>query len=222
MRDIVESKGGEIVAEIYVPLQADQAILAPVISEILRLQPDAVFSTVIGKPAQQFYRMYADAGIDRRKRPIASLTMAESEIRLIGPEKCSGHILGAPYFQTIEGDLNQKFVEAYKKRYGGDATTSVWSQPAYVQIHLFARALERAASLDTHKISEAILLEEIQGPDGKVRFDSETRHMWLTPRIGIARDDGLFDIVWEAPGPVRPDPYLATSRFDEVWLEDKL
>ena len=31
--------------------------------------------------------------------------------------------------------------------------------------------------------------------------------------------DGLFDIVWQAPGPIRPDPYLSNSRFEDVWLE---
>jgi branched-chain amino acid transport system substrate-binding protein len=218
MRDLIESKGGEAVAERYVPLEAEADLLAPIIKEILHLRPDAVFSTVIGRPAQAFYRMYADAGIDRRDCPIASLTMAESEIQKIGPDKCSGHILAATYFQTIRNDTNQKFVAAYKGRYGATATTSVWSQPAYAQFHLFARALARTGSMDTDKLSRAILWEDFHAPEGKLSFDSETRHLWLTPRIGIAREDGLFDVEWEARGPVRPDPYLATSSFEENWL----
>jgi urea transport system substrate-binding protein len=220
MRDVIEAKGGEVVAELYVPLAEDPESLARVITEIQHLRPDAVFSTLIGKPAQQFYHMYADAEVDRRKCPIASLTMAESEIRTIGADKCAGHILSAGYFQSLKGDTNKQFVRSFKKRFGEQATTSVWSQPAYVQMHLFARALTRAGSLDTHRISQAILQEEFEGPDGKARFDPETRHIWLTPRIGVAGEDGQFDVVWEAPGPVRPDPYLATSRFEDVWIQE--
>ncbi len=110
--------------------------------------------------------MYAEAGIDRTRNPIASLTMAETEIREIGPQICTGHILSATYFQTVEGSSNERFVEAFKRRFGRDMTTSVWSQPAYAQVHLLARALERAGSLETHRISEEILAEDYLAPRG--------------------------------------------------------
>ncbi len=104
MRGLIESKGGEIVAEHYMPVDAGSGLLEPILQDILRRKPDAVFSTVIGRSAQLFYRMYADAGIDRKRMPIASLTMAESEIQAIGAEHCSGHVLGATYFQSLPGN----------------------------------------------------------------------------------------------------------------------
>ncbi|CAN7571577.1 transporter substrate-binding domain-containing protein [Rhizobium sp. LjRoot30] len=219
MRDILEAKGGKVVSERYIPLHADNETLEKVLADIVRQKPDAIFSTIIGRPAQQFYRMYAEAGIDRRRCPIASLTMAETEIREIGANLCTGHILSATYFQTVEGGANDRFVQAYKSRFGSELTTSVWSQPAYAQVHLFARALERAGSLETHRISEEILLEDFAAPEGRISFDSDTRHLWLHSRIGVAREDGLFHIAWQAPGPIRPDPYLTASRFEDAWLE---
>jgi branched-chain amino acid transport system substrate-binding protein len=42
----------------------------------------------------------------------------------------------------------------------------------------------------------------------------------LTPGIGVARPDGQFEIVWRSKVPVRPDPYLADSRFESSWLQD--
>lgn len=112
MRDLIESKGGEVVAERYIPIDAGAEELTALIDEIERLQPDAVFSTVIGTTAQKFYTMYDARGIDRSRCPVASLTMAETEIRAIGWEKCTGHILAASYFQTIASDANRKFVAA--------------------------------------------------------------------------------------------------------------
>lgn len=219
MREIIESKGGQIVAEHYFPLDVDEPALRAAVADISRAAPDAVFSTLIGRPAQTLYRLYAQVGMDPRRCPIASLTMAETEIREIGVTHCHGHILSASYFQTIEGEQNREFVRAYKGRFGPEATTSVWSQPAYAQVHLFARALAKTGSLDTHRISQALLGEELNAPDGRISVDSETRHLWLTPRIGVARADGLFDIVWQAPGPVRPDPYLTSSRIEDIWME---
>lgn len=220
MRDIIEAKGGEVVRERYVPLDADEATLRSIISDIAKLQPNAIFSTMIGRSAQQFYRMYAETGINRSEVPIASLTMAETEIREIGAEFCTGHILSATYFQTVEGDANERFVAALKARFGRDSTASVCSQAAYMQVHLFARALARTGSLESHSISDQVLAEDLDAPEGHVSFDTQTRHLWLRPRIGTVRTDGLFDIVWQASAPVRPDPYLIASRIEDVWLEN--
>jgi urea transport system substrate-binding protein len=96
MRDVIESKGGQVVAERYVPLDAGKDDLEPIVAEILRLKPTAIFSTVIGKPAQQFYRLYDEAGIDRAEIPIASLTMAESEIRASGQTNVPDTFLRRP------------------------------------------------------------------------------------------------------------------------------
>jgi branched-chain amino acid transport system substrate-binding protein len=41
----------------------------------------------------------------------------------------------------------------------------------------------------------------------------------LTPRIGVCREDGRFDIVWESDEPVKPDPYLTAFGLDEFWLK---
>ena len=220
MRDLIEAKGGEIVAEDYLPLGAGASEEMSVIREIERIRPDAVFSTLVGTSAQAFYTLYHAAGIDRAACPIASLTMAEGEIARIGPEKCTGHILAASYFQTLESAVNRAFVASYKARYGAEATTSVWSEPAYNQVHLFARALERVGALDTRRIGQEVLGEEFEAPGGPIHVDADTRHSWLTPRIGVARADGLFDIVWEGAGLVRPDPYLATTRFEEPSLRE--
>lgn len=218
MRDLIESKGGEVVAERYIPLDAGTAELEALVDEIERVKPNAVFSTVIGTTAREFYSLYAARGIDRSLCPIASLTMAESEIASIGWQKCTGHILAASYFQSIDSVVNRQFVRAYQTRFGADRNTSVWSQPAYVQVHLFAKALARVGSMDSSKLAAAMLQEEMDAPEGKLFFDENTRHIWVTPRIGVLGQDGLFEIVWEAPTAVRPDPYLVTSRFDETWL----
>ncbi len=217
MRDILEAKGAQVVGEAYMPLDASEAEVHAVMGQIRSWQCDAIFSTVIGGPARLLYRLYAEAGIDTQSRPIASLTMAETEIAQIGPEYCQGHLLSTSYFQTIDSPENQRFVAAYQARYGAEFTTSIWSQTAYLQIYLLADALEKAGSLEPSALSNHLLGRNFLAPEGMVSIDRENRHLWVTPRIGVARADGLFDVVWQATGPVRPDPYLATVRFDEVW-----
>ncbi|WP_407521314.1 transporter substrate-binding domain-containing protein [Methylobacterium oryzisoli] len=222
MRDLIETKGGTIVGEVYAPLDADDEAHRAMVAEIRRADPDAVFSTVVGRGAERLYRAYAAAGIDRARCPIASLTLAEGQIREIGPGDCAGHVLAAHYFERLDSDQNRRFVSAFQARFGAERPTSMWSESAYAQVHLFARALAETGTLDAERLSAAAMRQRYVAPEGELAFDGETRHIWLTPGIGVARADGQFDVVWRARRPVRPDPYLAWSRFEMNWLEEGL
>lgn len=217
MRDVVEQHGGEILDEIYLPIDAGPAALNDVLQDIRAVRPDVVFSTLVGESARCFYGLYADQGLDAARMPIASLSMAEEEIRLIGPERCVGHITAATYFQSLSNPQNAHFLELWRRRFG-DRPTSTWSEMAYTQVHLFARALQRTGSLDTRRLVEAVRTVRFDSPEGPVSVDPDNNHCVLTPRIGVCRADGQFDVVWESSEPVKPDPYLSTFGFSEFWL----
>ena len=217
MRDIIESRGGTVVGEVYVPLDVGDDALRALVADIVRQRPDAVFSTVVGRGARRLYRLYAEAGIDRARRPIASLTLAEGEIAAIGPHLCDGHLLAATYFGTLGTPASLRFAAAFRTRFGDGHPPSMWSQTAYAQAHLFARALAEAGTLDARRLGEAALRTGFTAPEGDLAFDAENRHLWLTPGIGVARADGQFDVLWRAEAPVRPDPWLASTRFETAW-----
>lgn len=218
IRDIVEDHGGEVVDEVYLPSDADPASLKTVIDEIQSVGPDVVFSTLIGRGARTFYKLYRERGFDPTRHPIASLTMTEGEIRMIGPELCGGHIVSASYVNTLDNESNRRYLNAWRARFG-DEPASMWSEMAYNQVHLFARALARAQTLDTARLVEAVHEVEFDSPEGLLRIDPGNNHAVLTPRIAICRSDGRFDVVWESRGPVKPDPYLTAYGLAEFWLD---
>lgn len=217
MRDVVEQHGGEILDEVYLPLEATSQELKDVLRDIQAAQPDVVFSTLVGQSARVFYQLYAEAGLDPKQIPIASLSMAEEEIRLIGPGICAGHITSATYFGSVASESNGRFRDLWRSRFG-DRPTSTWSEMAYSQVHLFARALQKAGSLDRKKLVDAVRSISFDSPEGVITVDADNNHCSLTPRIGVCRPDGQFDIVWQASAPVKPDPYLSTFGFSEFWL----
>lgn len=221
MRDMVEQHGGAIVDEIYLPFDVSGAAVATAVAALRQAAPDAVFSTVIGRPARDFYRLLSEAEAEAGggRLPIASLTLGETELRMIGPRYCSGHIVSATYFSSLPSDDNQRFVDSYRRRFGADATVSAWGQAAYSQVYLFARALAKAGSMDTQRLVAAALDEHFDAPEGVIAVEPENHHVWLRPKIGVARDDGRFDVVWQAAEAVKPDPYLTTYEFSEFWLK---
>ena len=76
-------------------------------------------------------------------------------------------------------------------------------------MHLLARALRaRGQRRDARRCAAALPHVAIDAPQGQVRIDRDNRHCYLTPRIGISNRGGGFDMIYEAPQPVKPDPYL--------------
>jgi branched-chain amino acid transport system substrate-binding protein len=221
MRDLVESYSGQVVGEQYVSMEASDSELTRALEAIRMQSPDVVFSTIVGRTAQRFYRLFATMGFDPARVPIASLTMAEGELREIGPEFCVGHLTAASYFGSLKRENNIRFKTAFANAYGKDRPVSMWSAGAYAQVKLFERALTQAGSLDTQRLVDAALGLSLDAPEGPIQIDPDNNHVWLTPRIGRVRPDGEFDIVWEGKSPIKPDPYLSISPIGGRWLTEE-
>lgn len=221
MRDLVESYSGQVVGEQYVNMEAGDSELTRALEAIRVQSPDVVFSTIVGRTAQRFYRLFATMGFDPARVPIASLTMAEGELREIGPEFCVGHLTAASYFGSLKRENNIRFKTAFANAYGTDRPVSMWSAGAYAQVKLFERALTQAGSLDTQRLVDAALGLSLDAPEGPIQIDPDNNHVWLTPRIGRVRPDGEFDIVWEGKSPIKPDPYLSISPIGGRWLTEE-
>ncbi len=221
MRDLVESYSGQVVGEQYVNMEASDSELTRALEAIRMQSPDVVFSTIVGRTAQRFYRLFATMGFDPARVPIASLTMAEGELREIGPEFCVGHLTAASYFGSLKRENNIRFKTAFANAYGKDRPVSMWSAGAYAQVKLFERALTQAGSLDTQRLVDAALGLSLDAPEGPIQIDPDNNHVWLTPRIGRVRPDGEFDIVWEGKSPIKPDPYLSISPIGGRWLTEE-
>jgi branched-chain amino acid transport system substrate-binding protein len=219
MREVVEQHGGEVIDEVYLAYEAATGAVSHAVKAIQKARPDVVFSTLVGRPAREFYRLYRELGSDSAKTPIASLTMVECEVQHVGAELCQGHITAATYFSSLEGDANARFVADMRARFGPDTPVSMWAEGAYSQVLLFARALEITGSLDTQKLVQAAMQVTVDAPAGTLRLDPENQHAWLLPRIARVGAGGAFELLWQAHASIKPDPYLTTDGFARFWLD---
>lgn len=214
MREEMAKRGGLVTAERY--LSVGETDVGQVIDTIFELQPDFVFNTLIGESAYAFFRAFrkacADRGIDQVSRfPIASCNLSEPELHEIGPEARDGHLSSSVYFASIDSQANRNFVADYNAAFPDGPAASAEAEAAFIAVKLLASALREAGSDDIRRIKESVTRQTLVAPQGHVFIDPETLHAYLTPRLGRSRTDGQFDIVMEAPSPVRPDPYLVRS-----------
>jgi branched-chain amino acid transport system substrate-binding protein len=208
MSDLVLERGGEKVAEHYLPLDASWEDYLAIAKRIKQLAPDFVFSTVVGDGTALLHRAYAKVGLDPARMPIASLTTCEAEVQQMGAEVAEGHITSAVYFQSLPSELNVRCVAKCRQRFGDDVVTNMCWEAAYFQTHLLANALRRAQTDRVREVLRLLPGSEFEAPQGLVRIDEDNHHTYLRPRIGRVNAKGQFDIVEEATSWVRPDPYL--------------
>jgi len=214
MREAVHDAGGEVVVERYLPV--GETDVSAIVAQVLDRRPSFVFNTLIGDSAYAFFRQIRQAaaarGIDQpRLVPIASCSLAEPELIEIGADAADGHISSSVYFDSVAGTTNAAFVRAYRARFPDGGPTCADVEASYIAVQLLARALLRAATTDMQAVRTAILEGTLDAPQGRVHIDPDNRHCYLTPRIGVSNRRFGFDIIYQADGPVKPDPYLVWS-----------
>ncbi|WP_439529274.1 transporter substrate-binding domain-containing protein [Pannonibacter sp.] len=208
-KKLLEKLGGEVVNEEYVPLGHSE--FSSVINKIQSTQPNVIFSTVVGDSVVALHRQYRAAGLDPEKMPMASLTTSENEVAAMGGEAAAGHFTSAPYFMVHQSPENEKFVAAYKRRWGDDKVTHFVSEPSYFQVYLFKQAVEKLAGseIDPPTIREAVKGQELIAPQGRIRIEPENLHTYLWPKIAMAKSDGQFEVLESFPEWIAPNPYAA-------------
>lgn len=207
MREILGASGGRILAERMVPL--GEACPDHLIGDILEKRPGAVLNTLVGASAYGFYRAWHGAGRRGSCRiPMLSLSLCEAELRLIGPDAV-GHVVSSVYFQSIRRRENADFLARYRQRFGPGGSPSVDTEAAFLCAMLLARAIARCGSAEVGAVREAVYADSYEAPQGPIRVDPDNNHCYLTPRLARSIPDASFEIFWQAPSPVKPDPYLA-------------
>ncbi|NEP11145.1 MAG: urea ABC transporter substrate-binding protein [Symploca sp. SIO2C1] len=203
----LEEKGGTTVGEDYLPLGNTE--VTPIITKIKAALPDGgvIFNTLNGDSNVAFFKQMQGAGLEPDKYPVMSVSIAEEEVQAIGVEYLKGHYAAWNYFQTVETPENEKFVEAFKKKYGKDRVTNDPMEAGYIGVYLWKQAVEKAKTADDlDAVREAVYGESLDAPEGKVTMNAN-HHLSKVVRIGEIGEDGLFEIVYSTEKAVDPIPW---------------
>jgi urea transport system substrate-binding protein len=90
-------------------------------------------------------------------------------------------------------------------------------ETVYFGIHLWAQAVQAAGSAEPRAVRESIVKgRALEAPEGNVRIDGNTRYTWRPMRIGRAKADGQFEIVFDTVWALQPHPFPPTSSREEL------
>ncbi|MEU2297190.1 urea ABC transporter substrate-binding protein [Streptomyces antibioticus] len=201
-----KANGMTVLGEDYAPLGSTE--FSTIANKVKASKADAVFNTLNGDSNVAFFKEYKSAGLTAKSMPVVSVSIAEEEVKSIGPQYLAGQLTAWNYYQTTPGAANEKFVKAYKAKYGADKPTSDPMEAAYTSVYLWKAMVEKAKSFDPEKVKAASDGITFEAPEGKVTVDGASQHIHKTARIGKIGTDGLITEVWNSGEPVKPDPFL--------------
>ncbi len=193
-RKYIASKGGKVVGEEYLPMDASD--WTPVISKIRNEKPDALISsTAGGAPNVTLTKQLRASG---EKVLFGNLGVDEGTAKSIGPD-ATGVYISQSYLTSIDNPANKAFKAALQKKFGAEMKTpNDLSEPEYDGIYLYKAAVEKAGSTDPAKVLKALGEVSFDGPRGTVSMDKE-HHAALTMYLGQVQADGNVNVIQKFP-----------------------
>lgn len=212
----LEKASGVLTGESYMPLGLGN--FDSIFRIIKKLNPDWIFSTVVGDSDIFFRKEYIKSGFSPDKLPTASLTTSEMEVKLMSPAYGEGHILSAPYFQSLDNKTNYQFVDQFlESQYGESGVTHYNMEETYLTFLYFKKAIEllvktesesSISPLNVRKYTAGIELSEQESPEGAVQIDPNNFNSWLTPKIGEFDSKGQIKLLFQQDQTIPPNPYI--------------
>lgn len=205
---LIEQNGAEWIADEY--LELGHSEWGAMVKKIKDSGCDVVLSNVVGDSVVAFYREYKNQGLTHDKLPICATVTSEIEIAAMGAEFAVDSFTSFPYFQAIDTDRNNAFIERYRKYVNdSEAVTHHALESSYFQVYLWKQAVEKAGEATPAAIREGVRGQVFEAPNGTVTIHSENLHAYLTPRIAQWGADGQGTIIDEYASPIAPLPYVA-------------
>jgi branched-chain amino acid transport system substrate-binding protein len=91
-------------------------------------------------------------------------------------EYCLANVVNAGNAPSKATDLTMKFVNAYTKKYGVEPE-GYGASSSYQAVYTLKDAIERAGTLESDKVVEALKKTDMKGVYGRIRFDPETNQI---------------------------------------------
>lgn len=189
-RAYVESNGGEVLGEDYLPM--DGSDWTAIISNLKSAAPDALItSTAGGAPNVTLTKQLRAAGVDI---PYGNLAVDEGTAKAMGAD-ATGIFIAASYITGIPSEENKAFLAAMAEKFGDDLKTpNDLSVPQYEAIYKYKAAVEMAGSTEPKAVVDALGKVSFTGPRGTISMNKQ-RHAPLTMYLGQVSEDGSVEVI---------------------------
>lgn len=168
----------------------------------------AVVSTINGDANVPFYKELGNQGLSAEDIPVVAFSVGEEELSGLDTGPLVGHLAAWNYFQSVESDVNDEFIAAWKKFIKDDErVTNDPMEATYIGFKMWAAAVEKAGTTDVDTVEQAMIGITTPNLTGGTAVMNKNHHLSKPVLIGEIQDDGQFEVVWETDGVVPGDAW---------------
>jgi len=218
LRAFLKSKGvaDKDIDEKYTPFgHSDYQTIVADIKKFSAGGKTAVVSTINGDSNVPFYKELGNQGLKATDVPVVAFSVGEEELRGVDTKPLVGHLAAWNYFMSQKNAVNDAWKPEWatyvKKMKLANASKPLTNDPmeaAWIGIHMWKQAVEKAKTTDVDKVIAAMAGQTFKAPSGITsKMDEKNHHLHKAVFIGEVKADGQFNIVWQTKGPVRAQPW---------------
>lgn len=168
----------------------------------------AVVSTINGDANVPFYKELSNQGISAKDIPVVAFSVGEEELYGIDTKPLVGHLATWNYFESVDSDANDDFIEEWHK-YTGDEkrVTNDPMEATYIGFNMWVKAVEKAGTTESNAVQDALIGVTVPNLSGSYATMMPNHHITKPVLIGEIQEDGQFQVVDETPTTVVADEW---------------
>lgn len=168
----------------------------------------AVVSTINGDTNVPFYKELSNQGISAKDIPVVAFSVGEEELSGIDTKPLVGHLAAWNYFESVDSDANDEFIEEWHK-YTGDEkrVTNDPMEATYIGFNMWVKAVEKAGTTESNAVQDALIGVTVPNLSGSYATMMPNHHITKPVLIGEIQEDGQFQVVDETPTTVVADEW---------------
>lgn len=168
----------------------------------------AVVSTINGDANVPFYKELSNQGISAKDIPVVAFSVGEEELSGIDTKPLVGHLAAWNYFESVDSDANDDFIEEWHK-YTGDEkrVTNDPMEATYIGFNMWVKAVEKAGTTESNAVQDALIGVTVPNLSGSYTTMMPNHHITKPVLIGEIQEDGQFQVVDETPTTVVADEW---------------
>ncbi|WP_299176497.1 urea ABC transporter substrate-binding protein [uncultured Neptuniibacter sp.] len=167
----------------------------------------AVVSTINGDANVPFYKELGNQGVSSEDIPVVAFSVGEEELSGIDTKPLVGHLAAWNYFQSVDNDANEAFIEKWKAYTSEERVTNDPMEATYIGFNMWANAVKQAGTTEVDAVEQAMIGQTTPNLTGGMAMMNKNHHLSKPVLIGEIQDDGQFEVVWETENIVMGDAW---------------
>lgn len=191
--------GGEVVGERYLPIGSDE--VEDLLDSVAKSGADVFVPYFAGSDQVNLLTRFTEKGLKSRMAVVMG-HYDEAMVANLRPEIREGFYSSNTYFMSIDTPENTNYLNRLARLKGvngiwpqGNGVLTNFGEGTYNCVHAFAKAAEKAGSLDAEALVDALEHIAITGPQGRIDMDPRTHHAKVNTFLSRCKANGTFEII---------------------------